>query len=197
MRNILLVTLCATPLLVYVAKMKNFKLTPQLMVVISVASAMSYVLNLISFIKFPNGGGIQLLSMLPVLMVSILYGRMVGITTGLICGLLSLISGPYIIHPAQFMFDYILARMSFGLADICGTKYKWQIFLGCIISVIISVLWSVLSGCIFFADYAGGMNPFIYSLVYNFSCVGVEGILSSIVITMLPLSTLRKVSKVK
>ena len=97
MRNILLVILCVIPLLVYVAKMKNFKLTPQLMVVISVASAMSYVLSLISFIKFPNGGGIQLLSMLPVLMVSILYGRMVGITTGLIYGLLSLISGPYII----------------------------------------------------------------------------------------------------
>ena len=155
MKNIILILLCVIPLVLYIIKMKNFKLTPQLMVVISVASGMAYVLNLISFIKFPNGGGIQLLSMLPVLMVSILYGRMAGITTGLIYGLLSLISGPYIIHPAQFMFDYILARMSFGLADICGKKTKWQIFLGSIMAVIISVLWSVLSGCIFFADYAG------------------------------------------
>ena len=116
------------------------------------------------------------------------------------CGkitLLSLISGPYIIHPAQFMFDYILARMSFGLADICGTKTKWQIFLGSTVAVIISVLWSVLSGCIFFADYAGGMNPLLYSLVYNFSCVGIEGLLSAIVITILPLSTLRRVARVK
>ena len=129
MRNILLVILCVIPLLVYVAKMKNFKLTPQLMVVISVASAMSYVLNLISFIKFPNGGGIQLLSMLPVLMVSILYGRMVGITTGLIYGLLSLISGPYIIHPAQFLLDYILPTMLLGLSGLFGSNNKKNIFI--------------------------------------------------------------------
>ena len=197
MKNLILILLCVVPLVLYIVKMKNFKLTPQLMVVISVASGMAYVLNLISFIKLPNGGGIQLLSMLPVLMVSILYGRMAGITTGLIYGLLSLVSGPYIIHPAQFMFDYVLARMSFGLADICGTKTKWQIFLGSTLAVMISVLWSVLSGCIFFAEYAGGMNPLVYSLVYNFSCVGVEGLLSAIVITILPLSTLRKVAKVK
>ena len=197
MVNIIMLIICLVPIIYYLLNIRKFKLDTKTMIVISLFAACSVVLSKIKLIQYPQGGGIDLLSSLPILMIGLLYGPITGMTCGLIAGLIGLMGSAYIIHPAQFMFDYILARMSFGLADICGTKYKWQIFLGCIISVIISVLWSVLSGCIFFADYAGGMNPFIYSLVYNFSCVGVEGILSSIVITMLPLSTLRKVAKAK
>ena len=50
---------------------------------------------------------------------------------------------------------------------------------------------SVLSGVIFFAEYAGDMNPLVYSVAYNIAYMGGEALLSAVVFMVIP--TVKKV----
>ena len=191
--NILLIILCVILLGLYVIKMRNFKMSTKVLVTIAMCTAMSYILSCIPFIKYPQGGGIGLVTMLPIFIVSVLYGSLAGVTTGLLYGLLSLIGGSTLIHLAQIMLDYILPAMAYGLAGVCGTDKKTKIFIGGIIAVILAAISQTISGYVFFAEYAPeGMNPLIYSLGYNLSGKGVEGVIASVIVTILPIERFRK-----
>lgn len=181
----------------YIRDLRKAKLTTKMIVTIALFSGISLILSMIEFIKYPQGGGIQLLSMLPTMLLSILYGKTIGLTGGLIFGLLRLLNGAYVIHPAQFILDYMIASMLLGMAGIFGREKKYNIIMGCLLAVFLSTSVSVISGCIYFPEYAPeGMNVFVYSLVYNFSSLGVEGLLSTIVIAILPLKRFAKELKI-
>ena len=106
-----------------------------------------------TFISYPQGGGISLFSMLPIMLLSIFYGPTTGVTGGLIFGLLKLLNGAFIIHPVQFLLDCILANMAFGLAGILGndtmTKNKYRFIYCCsfkcfyINNIRCCIFWSV------------------------------------------------------
>ncbi|OXX84936.1 energy-coupled thiamine transporter ThiT, partial [Paraclostridium benzoelyticum] len=167
----------------YLKGLKNTKFTTKTVVMIGMFSAISYILSMIEFIKYPQGGGISLFSMLPTMLLSVLFGNTVGITGGLIYGVLKLLKGVYIIHPAQFLLDYILPTMLLGLAGSFGKDKKSKVILGCLFAVVLSVSMNIISGCVFFGDYAPeGMNVFVYSFLYNVSSQGVEGLLSALII---------------
>lgn len=71
------------------------------------------VLNFIKIINLPNGGGSILLgSMVPIIIIAFMYGPQVGLLTGFIFGIISLIVNPYIMHPIQVLFDYPLPFMA-------------------------------------------------------------------------------------
>ncbi|MDU3335311.1 energy-coupled thiamine transporter ThiT [Paraclostridium bifermentans] len=177
----------------YLKGLKNTKFTTKTVVMIGMFSAISYILSMIEFIKYPQGGGISLFSMLPTMLLSVLFGNTVGITGGLIYGVLKLLKGVYIIHPAQFLLDYILPTMLLGLAGSFGKEKKSKVILGCLFAVVLSVSMNIISGCVFFGDYAPeGMNVFVYSFLYNVSSQGVEGLLSALVIGILPLERLNR-----
>ncbi|GAA0100552.1 hypothetical protein UT300012_12660 [Paraclostridium bifermentans] len=177
----------------YLKGLKNTKFTTKTVVMIGMFSAISYILSMIEFIKYPQGGGISLFSMLPTMLLSVLFGNTVGITGGLIYGVLKLLKGVYIIHPAQFLLDYILPTMLLGLAGTFGKDKKSKVILGCLFAVVLSVSMNIISGCVFFGDYAPeGMNVFVYSFLYNVSSQGVEGLLSALVIGILPLERLNR-----
>lgn len=113
-----------------------------------------------------------------------------------IFGIVSLVDGATIVHPAQVLLDYILPCMALGLSGILGTDSKGKVLMGCIIAVVLNVVCHTLAGYIFFAQYAPeNMNPLIYSLVYNVTGSGVEGLLSAIVLTILPVTHLKKLAK--
>lgn len=182
--------------LYYLKGLKNTKINAKIIVTIGMFSAISYILSMIEFIKYPQGGGISLFSMLPTMLLSVLCGNTIGITGGLVYGLLKLLNGAYIIHPAQFLLDYILPTMLLGVAGTFGKENKLKVILGCLFALVLSVSMNVISGCVFFGDYAPeGMNVFIYSFLYNVSSLGVEGLLSTIIIAVLPLNRFDKALK--
>ena len=85
--------------------------------------------------------------------------------------------------------------MAFGLAGILGNDTRLKINIGSFIAVVLSVFISIISGVVFFGQYApSGMNVWIYSCAYNISSVGVEGILSIIVMNFLPLVKLKRLA---
>lgn len=173
---------------IYIINLIKYKFTTNMIVKIGVISSLSFVLYLIHFIRYPQGGGITLFSMLPVMILSILYGNIPGVTGGLIFGLLKLLNGAVIVHPLQFLLDYILGTMALGVAGTFGKDKKYNIILGSLFATGLSLLSSVISGVLFFGQYAPkGMNVWLYSVIYNGSSAGVEAVLTTILIAIIPI----------
>ena len=197
MLNTIMLIICLVPIAFYIFNLRKFKLNTKTMIVVALFAACNLVLSKIQLIQYPQGGGINLLSSLPILMVGLLYGPITGMTCGLVAGLISLIGGAYIIHPAQFLLDYILPTMLLGVSGIFGSDSKKNIFLGCFIAVLLKQTAHILSGCIYFGAYAWeGWDPLPYSIVYNLSGTGVEGLLSRIVLTVMPLAKIKKMANI-
>ena len=197
MLNTIMLIICLVPIAFYIFNLRKFKLNTKTMIVVALFAACNLGLSKIQLIQYPQGGGINLLSSLPILMVGLLYGPITGMTCGLVAGLISLIGGAYIIHPAQFLLDYILPTMLLGVSGIFGSDSKKNIFIGCLIAVLLKQTAHILSGCIYFGAYAWeGWDPLPYSIVYNLSGTGVEGLLSSIVLTVMPLAKIKKMANI-
>lgn len=183
-------------MVLYLRELKNTKLDLRRMMVTAVFVAISFVLYNIQFVKYPQGGGVSLLSMVPIMVLSLLYGKGLGLTAGMLLGLLKILNGFFVVHPAQFMLDYVLSTMALGLACVFGSKNKVNIFLGCLLAVALSVGTNIVSGVVYFGQYAPeGMNVIVYSSIYNLSSAGVEGLLSCILMVFLPIDTLKKALK--
>ena len=198
MVNTIMLIICLIPIGYYLLNIKKFKLDTKTMIMISLFAACSVVLSKIKLIQYPQGGGIDLLSSLPILMIGLLYGPITGMTCGLIAGLIGLMGSAYIIHPAQFLLDYILPTMLLGLSGLFGSNNKKNIFIGCLLAVILKNIAHILSGCIYFGEYAWeGWNPLAYSIVYNLSGTGLEGLLSVIVLTTMPLPKIKKMANIQ
>lgn len=187
-----LVVVSVVFLLFYLYEVRKIKWSTSLVVQTAMLVAISFVLSMIKFFHYPQGGSLSLASMLPLMLCGILYGPGVGMTAGLASGLLSLMTDFYVIHPAQLMLDYFLPNMVFGLSGILGATGKIRPALGALLMSIISVGCNVLSGVVFFAAYAGEMNVWVYSIIYNGSTNGVEALLSVAILLILPLDRLRK-----
>lgn len=184
--------------LLYFITLKKNRLNIKLIVYIAMFSAIAFMLSLIYFIRYPQDGGITLLSMLPIMLLSIFYGKVVGVTGGLVFGFLTVLNNPYIIHPIQFFLDYLIAPMALGIASIFGTDKRYKIFLGCLFAVSLSVLAHFISGIVFFSQFAPkGIGPIVYSFVYNFSSAGVEGILSSVVMLFIPIKRFKTILNIE
>ncbi|WP_370830460.1 energy-coupled thiamine transporter ThiT [Clostridium sp.] len=182
----------------YFRDLKRNPLTTKKMIVIAMMSGLSFMLGLIQFVKYPQGGGITLFSMLPIMVLSLLYGRTAGVTGGLIWGLLSLLNGAYVIHPIQFFLDCLFGPMALGFTCIFGSDKKYKIILGSLFAVTLSVFSYFVSGVVFFAQFAPeGMNPYLYSFLYNFTSAGVEGILCTVLISIIPLKRFKKEVSIK
>lgn len=187
-----LVVVSVVFLLFYLYEVRKIKWSTLLVVQTAMMVAISFVLSMIKFYHYPQGGSLSLASMLPLMLCGIIYGPGVGMTAGLASGLLSLMMDFYVIHPAQLMLDYFLPNMIFGLSGILGANGKIRSALGALFMSIISVGCNVLSGVVFFAAYAGEMNVWVYSIIYNCSTNGLEALLSVAILLLLPLERIRK-----
>lgn len=196
MINIVIISISIIIFILYLLDLKRIKFTTKHIVTIAMVSSIAFILSMIKIIQYPQGGSITLFSTAPIMLVSILYGRTVGVTSGLIYALISLLNGSYVIHPAQFLLDYILPCMALGLAGVFGKDKKINIVLGGLLATTLSMICYVLSGVIFFASSAPkNMNPLIYSFIYNLSSVGVDGILSIFLISIFPIGRFNNVLK--
>lgn len=145
--------------------------------------ALSFVLSFIKFVVMPQSGSLTPASMLPIMIFCYIYGAKKGIIACIAYSLLQLLQDFYVVHWAQLFLDYILAFGSLALAGVFkNAKYKKinTIFFGIILAVLARYICHVASGIIFFYEYAGDQNVFIYSSVYNLYAP-MEGLLCIIV----------------
>ncbi|TSI10649.1 energy-coupled thiamine transporter ThiT [Lysinibacillus sp. BW-2-10] len=163
-----------------------------MLVEIAIFAAIGLVLDKISFSLWAQGGSISFV-MLPILIIGVRWGLGAGLSTGLLIGVLQMLSGAYILHWAQALLDYVVAFSVVGLAGLFRhqileaanalnkKKISLYIVLGIVIGGLLRYAAHALAGAIFFAEYAGDQNVWAYTLIYNGSYMIPAIILTAIV----------------
>ena len=142
----------------------NFLSIKQL-VISAVCVALATVLSMLKIYEFPFGGSITAFSMLFICLPGIIYGLPIG----------------------QVIVDYGLAFAALGLSGIFHTN-KNSFTLGYIVGIIGRYIFAVISGYVFFAEYAwSGWGALPYSLCYNGAYIFTEGVLTIIILNIPPI----------
>lgn len=157
-----------------------------------VFSAMGIALAMVtSYIKvweMPMGGSVTLLSMLFICLIGYWFGAKYGIITGAAYGLLQFVVDPYVLSIPQVLFDYLFAFGALGLSGFFSNR-RYGLQIGYAVGVLGRFVFSTLSGVIFFAAYAPeGMNPWVYSSLYQGTYLGTEGIVTLVIISLPPVT---------
>ena len=160
--------------------LKNKKFDTKRIAFAGVCVAMSFTLALIKFKPVQYGGSITLASFVPILIYTYVYGVADGLAVGLIHGLLNFVESPYILTPATFVLDYLLAFASVCLMGFFRKlSAKWKgatpLILGCVCVFSARFVFHLLSGAIFFLQDAvwvsfpawATSNAFVYSFIYQ------------------------------
>lgn len=138
--------------------------------------ALSFTLSYVKLWKMPQGGSVTLVSMLPIMIFSYVYGAKKGVLIGLVYGILQSLQDPYIVHPAQFLLDYPIAYAVTGLAgcftytNILKNLPQVKFAAGALLGASLRFISHVLSGIFAFGAYAkdaGASSAVAYSLIYN------------------------------
>jgi thiamine transporter len=159
---------------------KNIK-NVRVMAEVALAAALAVVLSLIKLYTLPQGGSLSL-EMIPVFYIAVRRGGVLGCVTGLLMGLGQLFFGAYIVHPAQLVLDYPLAFTLLGVAGFMRSAP----LVGVVVGSFLRYAAHVLSGMIFFAQYAPeGMNVLAYSAIYNASYMLPETVITLVVIGLI------------
>ena len=141
--------------------------------------ALATILYFTRIYTFPQGGSVTLGSMIPLMLLSLRRGAKIGISAGVIYGLIILYLEPFVYNPFQVLLDYPLA---FGALGLTGLFRRLPI-IGVAIAMLGRFVCHFLSGIIFFASFAPPeMSPIVYSALYNGSYLGVEFVISAIII---------------
>jgi len=145
--------------------------------------AVSFVLSYVRLFRMPQGGSITPASMLPVMLFAFTFGFGPGLVCSLAYGVLQMFQDMYIVGWVQATLDYVLA---FGALSVVALFKKWKsplnFSVGVVVAGLLRVTCHVLSGVVYFAEYAPeGMNPLVYSLVYNLTSVGVDALICAVI----------------
>lgn len=169
--------------------MSKFKLQAKHLTFAAVALAMAAVLSEIKFLDLPFGGSITLCSMFFITFIGYVYGLKTGLIAGVAYGLLQFVLGPYFVTLPQVLVDYPFAFGALGLSGLLHNK-KWGLQVGYVLGIVGRLFFAWLSGVVFFAEYADGTGLIapVYSLVYNGCYIGVEGIITLVIISLPPVT---------
>jgi len=136
--------------------------------------ALATILSLLKLFELPFGGTITIASMVPIVLISYIYGIKWGLFSAFIYSLLQLVCGlgtgiiskMFLPGEGQMLlwqailicvFDYIFANLSLGIGGILKGKLKsatFEIVLGSIIATSLCFLMHTISGFIFYGSWA-------------------------------------------
>lgn len=164
-----------------------------------IALALAFVTSYIKY-ELPMGGSVTLFSMFFICYVGYLYGVKVGLLTAFAYSILQFMQsgGTYFLTPFQVCCDYFFAFTALGLAGIWLGK-KHGLTIGYIVACLLRGLFHTIGGYIYWMDYMPEWFPksltSVYSIVYNYSYILVEMIITLIIINLPPVK--KALEKVK
>jgi len=140
---------------------------------IAIATVLAFICAYIPFLNFPFGGGLTIASMLPIVLVSYMYGVKWGLFTGGIYSIIQLLMGHGTVV-AMFLpsddayqgalraiiiclLDYIIAYTVIGVGGMFRKKLKnvaLAISLGAVVALALRYAVHIISGAIFYGAYA-------------------------------------------
>lgn len=166
--------------------------------------ALSFVLSKIEIFKMPQGGSITPASMLPIIFFCLCFGAKKGFVVTFAFSLTQLIDGTLVSFP-QVMMDYIVAFTAIGFSGIFAASQKkrnefrnplkrlkiipfWRIGLAVFTAFILRFISHLLAGVIFWSEYAGDQNVWVYSATYNGTFLAVEAAITAVILIGVSLS---------
>lgn len=166
---------------------KKSKMATRQLVFCAMAIALAFVTSYIRLFKLPWGGSITLCSMLFIVLIGNWYGVQAGILVGLAYGILQFIQEPYVLSFFQVCCDYVLAFAALGVAGFFAKKSN-GLLKGYIAAVIARGVFHSLGGYLYWMDYMPDNFPQalkgVYPIVYNYSYLLAEGIITVIIISI-------------
>ena len=163
------------------------KMSAKQLVFCGVAIALAYITSYIKIFNMPWGGSITLCSMLFIVLVANWYGVGTGLFVGLAYGILQFIQEPYVLSFFQVCCDYIFAFAALGLAGVFA-KSNHGLLKGYILAVVARGAFHALGGYLYWMDYMPDNFPksltAVYPILYNYSYLLVEGVITVIVISI-------------
>lgn len=164
------------------------KMTTQQLVTCAVALALAYVTSYIKLFKLPFGGSVTLFSMLFIVLIGYWYGAKIGILTGLVYGIFQFLQEPYVLSLFQVCCDYILAFGAMGIAGFFSKSKKHGLVKAYLAAILARGAFHALGGYLYWMDYMPSNFPksltALYPIIYNYSFILAEGILTVIVISI-------------
>lgn len=158
--------------------------------------ALGAVLSLIKIWTNPWGGSVTLLSMVPVVLISALFGVPWGLFSSFVYALVQIgvdLGGmmgwgmDVRMWIGAIVFDYILAYTALGLAGVFRKKGAVGVCLGTVLALCVRFVSHFISGYIFFDIWMPETfsNPAVYSVVYNGTYMLPELISTAVVVFIL------------
>lgn len=177
----ILILICAA------AKIRHAQLNTVILVQSALLSALTILLTQLHLFQMPQGGDVGIGTMIPLVLLAYCYGAVPALLAGFLCGILSLLTNPYIYHPVQVLFDYPFPFMAMSIIVF----FRNHLYLGLAFAYLLNFLCHFASGVIFFAAFAPeGMSPVWYSFVYNGVTILPEFIICCLILRLLPLKRL-------
>lgn len=148
----------------------------------AVLVALSTVLSLVKVVDMPLGGSVTLLSMLPVCMISVMYGPAFAILPCFLYGVIQLFIGnPFgwglspVMLIGCIVLDYLLAYGILCTAGIFRSKGVKGAIFGIILACVLRFVSHFISGFVIFSNLAQFElfgetfvnHPILYSICYN------------------------------
>ncbi len=170
------------------------KLTTSALLV-ALATVLMWVSKLIPA-PWLQGGSVTIASMVPIILVGIMFGTKWGLLSSLTYALLQMMFGFYPPPTQTFLsfvlvifLDYIVAFGGLGLSGIIYNLFGRKPLSAGIAAFTVTLLryvCHILSGILIWGVYAGeGQSVFSYSLIYNGTYMIPEIIISTVVTTLI------------
>ena len=141
------------------------RILAEIIVFVAMGGAMALISH--SFFGLPQGGSINL-GMVPIFWLALRRGPKIGIFAGAVLGVVDLAIEPFVVNPAQFIFDYPLAFACLGLAGFFKGIKSLGPVLGVVVGGACRFISHFTSGVIWFGSYApAGQSAVVYSILYN------------------------------
>lgn len=153
----------------------------------AVTMALAFVTSYLKIFEMPWGGSVTLCSMLFIVLAANWYGPKTGVLVGLAYGILQFLQEPYVLSFFQVCCDYILAFAALGIAGFFA-KSKYGLVKGYIAAVVARGAFHALGGYLYWMDYMPDNFPqslrSLYPILYNYSYLLVEAVITVIVISI-------------
>ena len=188
--------------------MRNKKIT--VLADCAIMIALAFALSCARLFKMPLGGSVTVASMLPIMLISVKYGNLIGLGTAFVYSMTQLLQAlfegdvfPYCETIGTLiiciLFDYVVPFTILGLAGAFRKISAFKnpeipLYIGMFAVVFVRFLSHFITGVAIWGQWAPeGMGKFLYSFLYNGSFLSIDfAICLAAAVLMLRKSEIRK-----
>lgn len=191
----LLLTLIVSAVIVD-RKQKSTKFSAKRLAVCGVAIAMGFVLSYLK-VEMPYGGSVTAFSMFCICIIGYFYGIKAGILSAAAYSILQFFQtgSTYMLSPLQVCCDYFFAFTALGITGFFYKK-KDKFILAYLLAILARGLFHTIGGYLYWMDYMPDNFPksltILYPVIYNYSYILVEGIITIVLLKIPAVSKMFK-----